>query len=136
MAERKFQVIKERVVGSLDEKLKRRWDALQKRRARLEAEEAKLATALDTFSKVVGRGVSIPESEHDAFRGLRVDATGLVFATFCECPTCQAELHGMTVAQVVEEMIKLNIVDPNAIETLRRQAAETLRAPLVKTLLN
>lgn len=124
MAHRRFQIIKEKPVATLSKRLQASWQALVRKRERLTDLEAQLDTATRTFFTAVEKTVPMSDGEKVAYRGLRMDNDGTLYQVFCDCASCQAGLHDMSVTAVVEEMIRQDLIDEDEVESVRERASE------------
>lgn len=123
MTDDKFRIIGDVKVGTLDETLLAERDRLRRaeeRIARLQDEYEQASEAFwDALQRRFGHAM---QDGHDVTKNLRIDDTGDVFVEHCECPICQAALHGLTVAETVEQMYKNDLIPAHAIEVVRAKA--------------
>ena len=122
-AERKFQIVQERLLGELPQLLQAKWRLLVAKRDRLERQQKNFEAEMKKFFRQLDEKIEVDDSSK-AFRGLRLDDDGSIYEIFCECPACQADLHGVSVASIVEEMIRQNLIHPQSISTVRQRAHE------------
>jgi hypothetical protein len=115
MSERKFRVVKETRVGALDEQLYAEW-------RRLSAAQDDIDAGFEAFWDTVMIGYADQAIFHLSPPRLRIGDDGDIFASFCQCPACQARLHGLTVSETVEEMYRSDLISNDAIATVRQKA--------------
>lgn len=122
MAERKFQVIREQQVGHLPKRLQARWRAMARLQERIQTAQAKLEGLTAQLAEEAEP--YLEKGEKGAYRGLRMGEDGALYQVYCECPACQADLHHMSVTEVVEEMIRQELIEPEQADDVRAKAVE------------
>ena len=122
MSDDKFHVIGETRLGTLDENMKAELDRLQAAQDKLEFLQAQQDEAQEAFWDAINRQFGERADELNATPRFRVTPEGDVFIDFCKCPVCQAQLHGMTVTAVVEEMFKNDLIPHQVIDHVRQRA--------------
>ena len=122
MSDDKFHLIESAKLGTLDETMLSELERLAEAKHKLEARQEEHDAAEEAFWDALTRQFGERIEELNAGSGFRITAEGDVFADFCKCPACQAELHGMSVTDVVEEMVKNSLLPLGTIEAHRQRA--------------
>lgn len=122
MSSDKFKLIGEAPIGSLTETMHLEWARLNKARERLEELQEDYAQADAAFWDALERQFWSVTGFKDKSPNLRVTDDGSVYLDTCGCPACQAELHGLTVVEVVEQMYANSLIAPEAIDHVRKKA--------------
>lgn len=122
MTVRNFEVLGERDLRTLTDDQKKEWRKLTIRRKRLESHMAALDRDMSFFMDSVL--LDVPVENHGAANGVGFRDDGRVVQTYCECYRCQTALQNLPATQVVEAMIKMEKIPPEAVHEARRWAAE------------
>jgi hypothetical protein len=137
MSDDEFRVIGEKQVGVLDDTLRQEWDRLSVRQLKILHLQTEHDEALDAFIDALQRRFGTHVGAHETSPKYRVSPDGVVFAEFCKCPVCQANLHGLTVVETVEQMYKKDLIPHEVIAHMRRKARVVdSRQAVSKKLLN
>ena len=127
MARDKFEVIEERLVGTLEATLMAEGDKLHRRQMRLETTGKKLAADTNKWEEAVL--ATIPAAlKTSAQTGYKLTDKGNLYQLFCQCPEHQAELHGMGIIETVEAMIRSDAIPSSKVAQFRAAAYNTARA--------
>lgn len=123
MSDGPFRVISKVKVGALEGEKLEEWNRLFRMHRRLAREQNEFEAAMDTFIEGVNAQFKPPPSSNLCLDpDLRIGADGEISLTYCQCPRCQAILHGMTVAETVEAMYEQNLIPEEAIHEVRAKA--------------
>lgn len=114
--------LRERPLGKLTKEQRAQWDALNRRRERLESASERYGAAEDKFMSRLQAQLD-PDGDR-AHAGIRLERDGTVYAVFCECVTCQADLNQLSVTATVNAMIAAGIIHENEAPGARRHATE------------
>lgn len=137
MSSDKFKLIGEAPIGALSETMHLEWARLNRARARIEALQEEYAQADAAFWDALERQFWHVTGLRGDAPTLRVTDDGSVYLDPCPCPICQAELHGLTVVEVVEQMYANSLISPEAIDHVRKKAkAVDLKNQTCKKLMN
>lgn len=121
MSEKIFKIIRKAKVGELDETMREEWDRLYTQRMRLEQEFKDLEEGMDAFTSALKDAHGFQYDAHGLNVNLRVEDND-VYAEFCPCPACQAELHNLTVVETVEQMYESRLLPEEGIKEVRNKA--------------
>lgn len=124
MSDDKFRVIRETKVGTLDGSMRTEWDRLSAAQIKLVKMQEEHEQALDAFWSALQRQFGHFAEMHEGTQSFRVSEEGDVYIDHCVCPVCQAAVHGMTVADTVEEMYRTDLIPHEAIEHVRARAKQ------------
>lgn len=136
MSDRKFQIVDETIIGVLDETLKAEWDRLNAQEAQITEAQKSYEEGMDAFIAAVSNRFVSPEESHDVTVMYRVNDNGEVVAKYCRCPSCQATLNGMTLAETIEVMNRNRLINPDDLNDFRNKAKELDRVDKNGRLLN
>ena len=141
MEDDKFHIVSEVRIGTLDENLLSEWERLHAAHVKLVALQEEHEEAMSAFWDAVERKFydhgQIHGPGHGKSAEFRVSPEGEVYIEHCSCPVCQAELHGMTVSETVEEMYKNDLIPHQVIDHIRQRAkAVDSRQKMSKKMLN
>lgn len=123
MADRKFRVIRERLLGMLPDELKLSFERLRAKYERVQRSQGIYDRALDRFMDRV-EAVYAEAFANEGHQSFTFSESGEVTQVLCACPACQADLQGLPLTMVVEEMIQHGNVDPVSARALRKRASE------------
>jgi len=118
----KFKIIRERRIGPLPDKPLAVWLKLMVRRDKLVAAQERFEAAINKFTEKLNT-IAPPPQGGSPHRGYKLDDKGTLFQVLCDCPPCQAKLHGMTVTQTVDAMIAADLIRQDRIPHAREEAA-------------
>ena len=117
-----FKLIRERIVGMLPAKENAQWAKLMARRDRIICDQHKFEVALDKFTAKLEKVIPPPPDmpEHKSYK---ISKEGELSQVLCECPPCQAKLHGLTITQTVDAMVQEELIRRDRIRPLKQEAA-------------
>lgn len=118
----KFKVIGEVKIGALEGTMRQAWDRLYAEQLRLMKENETHEAAMDAFWDGLLKKFGPEAVVHEDEPRFRISPEGEVFQEFCKCPVCQAGVHGLTVAETVEEMYKNDLIPHHFIDHIRQRA--------------
>lgn len=122
MSDGPFRVISKVKVGALEGEQLEEWNRLFRMHRRLAREQNEFEAAMDAFIEGVNAQFKPPAPDLCADPDLRIGSDGEISLAYCQCPKCQAVLHGMTVVETVEAMYEQKLIPEEAIHEVRAKA--------------
>lgn len=121
MAQSKFQLISERLIGRVRPSIAKKWAKLHQRQQKIEAQFEKLKKQTEDFQESLEHALPF-EYQTEAHEGFRLEPDGRVYQVLCKCFECQAKLHNMSVIDAVEHMIKADLIERSKVAAVREHA--------------
>lgn len=116
-----FSFITQKDMGTLSPEDRKALRAMERRYERLAAkmEEAELERV--SFFQSMADKLQIDTT--GPFRAMAVEKTGKVRVSYCPCPSCQAQLNNVSVAEATEAMIQQGLIHADEAKESREFAA-------------